>query len=74
MVCEVVDNKGKEVMPPMEREKGKAVVPPLEVTPVQRPLMDEDMPEKPPSNKHRNYGHYHEDGGPTHLCKVIMAP
>ncbi|XBI83966.1 hypothetical protein VPH35_092368 [Triticum aestivum] len=22
----------------------------------------------------RNYGHYYEEGGPTHFCKVILAP
>ncbi|KAE8778681.1 Cohesin subunit SA-1 [Hordeum vulgare] len=30
--------------------------------------------EDSPSSKHRNYGHYHEEGGPTHFCKVILAP
>ena len=32
------------------------------------------MSEKPPSGKLRNYGHYHEVGGLTTFCKVIMAP
>ena len=37
--------------------------------------MNEDVvPEEPPSGKHCNYGHYHEEGGPTHFCKVILAP
>ncbi|XP_073357674.1 putative B3 domain-containing protein Os03g0621600 [Aegilops tauschii subsp. strangulata] len=27
-----------------------------------------------PSGKRRNYGHYQEHGGPTHFCKVILAP
>ncbi|KAF7079110.1 hypothetical protein CFC21_083404 [Triticum aestivum] len=36
---------------------------------------DEDVvPEEPPCSKCRNYGHYHEEGGPTHSCKVILAP
>ncbi|XBI94019.1 hypothetical protein VPH35_030744 [Triticum aestivum] len=36
---------------------------------------DEDMvSEDPPSGKHHNYSHYHEKGGPTHFCKVILAP
>ncbi|KAE8804591.1 Cohesin subunit SA-1 [Hordeum vulgare] len=30
--------------------------------------------EDPPSSKHRNYDHCHEEGGPTHFCKVILAP
>nr|XP_045087467.1 uncharacterized protein LOC123494969 [Aegilops tauschii subsp. strangulata] len=28
----------------------------------------------PPSNKRRNYDHYHEEDGPTHFCKVILTP
>ncbi|XBJ19154.1 hypothetical protein VPH35_010177 [Triticum aestivum] len=28
----------------------------------------------PPSNKRHNYGHYHQEDGPTHFCKVILAP
>ena len=30
--------------------------------------------EESPNVKRRNYGHYHEEGGPTHFCKVILAP
>ncbi|XBJ05211.1 hypothetical protein VPH35_024035 [Triticum aestivum] len=28
----------------------------------------------PPSNKRRNYDNYHQEDGPTHFCKVILAP
>ncbi|XBH79240.1 hypothetical protein VPH35_105260 [Triticum aestivum] len=35
---------------------------------------DDVVLEEPPSRKRRNYGHYHEEGGPTHFCKVILAP
>ena len=67
------DNKGKEVVPPMA--KGKEVVPPMELTTPEDVPTDEDMvPEEPPSGKRRNYGHYQEEGGPTHFCKVILAP
>lgn len=45
-------------------EKGKEVVPPL----VDVPMQDH------PNARRRNYGHYHEDAGPTHFCKVIFAP
>ncbi|KAE8800890.1 Pentatricopeptide repeat-containing protein [Hordeum vulgare] len=55
-----------------ERDKGNDVVPPLEVTSVQSPSTDDDVPEKPtplPNGKRRNYDHYHEVGGPTNFCK-----
>ena len=55
-------DKGKEVVPPLE--KGKEVVPPL----VEVPVQDH------PSAKRRNYGHYHQESGPNHFCKVILAP
>ena len=55
-------DKGKEVVPPLE--KGKEVVPPL----VEVPVQDH------PSPKRRNYGHYHQESGPNHFCKVILAP
>ena len=55
-------DKGKEVVPPLE--KSKEVVPPLVEVPVQ----------DPPSAKRRNYGHYHQESGPNHFCKVILAP
>ena len=45
-------------------EKGKEVVPPF----VEVPGQDH------PSPKRRNYGHYHQESGPNHFCKVILAP
>lgn len=70
------NDKGKEVVATMD--KGKEVVLPLEVV----PHTDEEVPptddkvvlEEPPSGTRRNYGHYHEEGGPSHFCKVILAP
>ncbi|KAE8781112.1 U-box domain-containing protein 4 [Hordeum vulgare] len=72
------ESKGKKVVPPKEHDKGKGVVPPLEVmpieiTPAQSPGTNNVRPEDPPSGKRRNCGHYHEVGGPTNFCKVIMA-
>ncbi|XBJ09078.1 hypothetical protein VPH35_014220 [Triticum aestivum] len=55
-------DRGKEVVPPLE--KGKEVVPPL----VEVPVQDH------PSAKRRNYGHYHQESGHSHFCKVILAP
>jgi hypothetical protein len=55
-------DKGNEVISPLE--KGKEVVPPLVKVPVQ----------DHPSAKWRNYGHYHQESGPSHFCKVILAP
>ncbi|KAE8775501.1 Cohesin subunit SA-1 [Hordeum vulgare] len=55
-------DRGKEVVPPLE--KGKEVVPPL----VEEPVQDH------PSPKWRNYVHYHQELGPSHFCKVILAP
>ncbi|KAE8773995.1 Cohesin subunit SA-1 [Hordeum vulgare] len=55
-------DKGKEVVPPLE--KGKEVVPSL----VEEPVQDH------PSPKRRNYGHYHQESGPSHFCKIILAP
>ncbi|XBJ08529.1 hypothetical protein VPH35_013814 [Triticum aestivum] len=58
-------------------EKGKEVVPPSELVPTtleEVPGMDNDaVTEEPPSGKRWSYGHYHEEGGPTHFCKVILA-
>ncbi|KAE8778443.1 U-box domain-containing protein 4 [Hordeum vulgare] len=44
--------------------KGKGIVPPVVEVPVQ----------EHPNVKRRNYKHYHEEVGPTHFCKVILAP
>nr|CDM85925.1 unnamed protein product [Triticum aestivum] len=54
-------DKGKKVVPPLE--KGKEVVLPLAKVPVR----DHQ------SSKRRNYGHYHEESGPSHFCKVILT-
>nr|XP_040252193.1 B3 domain-containing protein At4g34400-like [Aegilops tauschii subsp. strangulata] len=54
-------DKGKEVVPPLK--KGKKFVPPL----VEVPMQDH------PSAKRRNYGHYHQESGPSNFCKVILA-
>ncbi|XBI79089.1 hypothetical protein VPH35_088646 [Triticum aestivum] len=54
-------DKGKKVVPPLE--KGKEVVPPL----VEVAVQDH------PSPKRRNYGHFHQQSGPNHFCKVILA-
>ncbi|KAE8809634.1 U-box domain-containing protein 4 [Hordeum vulgare] len=53
---------------------GKEVMPPSEMMPVQVPPTNDDVSEKPPSDKHRNYGHDYEESGPTDFCKVVMAP
>ena len=67
MVPSKEQDKGKDEVPPSE-------VTPVQVTPVQSPAKDDDVPEVPPTRKSRNYGHYHEVGGPTTFWKVIMAP
>ncbi|KAE8799082.1 Speckle-type POZ protein [Hordeum vulgare] len=54
-------DKGKEVLPPLE--KGKEVVSPF----VDMPVQDH------PNVKGRNHEHYHEEAGPTHLCKLVFA-
>ncbi|XBH57774.1 hypothetical protein VPH35_079320 [Triticum aestivum] len=57
---------GTEVLPAVDK-KGKEPVHPMSEV-VLQPTDDERM-EEPPSNKRHNYGHYHEEGGPTHFCK-----
>ena len=57
------EDKGKEVV--LVLDKSKEVVPPLDVDMVLK---------EPPIGKQGNYIHYHEEAGPTHLCKVILAP
>nr|XP_040244210.1 acyltransferase-like protein At1g54570, chloroplastic [Aegilops tauschii subsp. strangulata] len=64
------ENKGKEVVQPMD--KGKKLVP--HTTEEVSPTNEDVVLEEPPSGKHWNYGHYHKEGGPTHFCKVILAP
>ncbi|KAE8780229.1 cohesin subunit sa-1 [Hordeum vulgare] len=69
-----MENKGKEVVPPMEQDKGKDLVSPSKVTPFQVPPMHDDVSEEAPRDKCKSYEQYHEEGGPTYMCKVIMAP
>ncbi|XBH86156.1 hypothetical protein VPH35_073881 [Triticum aestivum] len=73
-VLPTVDSKGKQPLHPMP---GEVELPPTIEEDPKTPEggVDEGMKEPPlPSNKRRNYGHYHEEDGPTHLCKVILAP
>jgi hypothetical protein len=70
-VLPVIDNKGKQPLHPMP----EVVLPPTaEEEPKTPEVGDDERMEEPPSNKRCNYGHYHEDDGPTHFCKVILAP
>ena len=70
-VLPAVDNKGKEPVHPMP----EVVVPPTAKEDPKTPTVgDDERMEEPTSSKHCNYGHYHEKGGPTHFCKVILAP
>ncbi|KAE8789971.1 u-box domain-containing protein 4 [Hordeum vulgare] len=55
-------DKGKEVVTPLD--KGKEVV----------PLTVDVLVQDHPNAERRNYTHYHEEGGPTHFCKVIFDP
>ncbi|XBH68727.1 hypothetical protein VPH35_096801 [Triticum aestivum] len=65
-----MENKSKEVVPPMD--KGKDVVP---HTAEEVPPTDDDVVlEEHPSGKRWNYGHYHDASGPTHFRKVILTP
>ena len=71
-VLPAVDNKGKLSVYPMP----EVVVPPTVAEEESKTpeAGDDERMEEPPNNKRRNYGHYHEEGGPTHFCKVILAP
>ncbi|KAF7079593.1 hypothetical protein CFC21_083807 [Triticum aestivum] len=71
-VLPAVDNKGKQPLHPIPDE---VVLPPTaEEDPKTPEGGDNEGMEEPPSNKRRNYGHYHQEDGPTHFCKVILAP
>ena len=71
-VLPAVDSKGKQPLHPMPDE---VVLPPTaEEDPKTPEGGDDEGMEEPPSNKRRNYGHYHQEDGPTHFCKVILAP
>ncbi|XBI81607.1 hypothetical protein VPH35_090470 [Triticum aestivum] len=70
-VLPAVDKKGKEPVHPMP----EVVLPPTVEEELKTPTVGDDKRmEEPPSSKRRNYDHYHEEGGPTHFCKVILAP
>ncbi|XBJ22253.1 hypothetical protein VPH35_000677 [Triticum aestivum] len=70
-VLPAVDNKGKQPVRPMP----EVVLPPTADEEPKTPEVggDERM-EEAPSSKHRNYGHYHEEDGPTHFYMAILAP
>ena len=67
-----VNNKGKQPLHPMPDEV--ELPPTAEEDPKTPEGGDDEGMEEPPSNKRRNYGHYHQEDGPTHFCKVILAP
>ncbi|XBJ22476.1 hypothetical protein VPH35_000864 [Triticum aestivum] len=68
-VLPTVDNKGKQPLHPMPDE---VVLPPTaEEDPKTPEGGDDEGMEEPPSNKRRNYDHYHQEDGPTHFCKLL---
>ncbi|KAE8789104.1 Cohesin subunit SA-1 [Hordeum vulgare] len=70
-VLPTIDKKGKAAIHPMS----KVVLPPTtEEEPKMPTVGDDERMKDTLSSKRRNYGHYHEEGGPSHLCKVILAP
>ncbi|XBI03133.1 hypothetical protein VPH35_131586 [Triticum aestivum] len=71
-VLPAVDNKDKQPLHPMPDE---VVLPPIAEEDLEMPEGgDDEGMEEPPSNKRRNYGHYHQEDDPTHFCKVILTP
>ncbi|XBI59067.1 hypothetical protein VPH35_040203 [Triticum aestivum] len=71
-VLPAVDSKGKQPLHPMPDEVELPAT--AEEDPKTPEGGDDEGMEEPPSNKRRNYGHYHQEDGPTHFCKVILAP
>ncbi|KAF7058037.1 hypothetical protein CFC21_065174 [Triticum aestivum] len=70
-VLPALDNKGKHALHPIPYE---VVLPPTAEEDQKTPEGgDDEGVEEPPINKHRNYGHYHQEDGSTHFCKVIVA-
>ena len=70
-VLSALDNKGKQALHPMP---DKVVLPPTaEEDPKTPEGGDDEGMEAPPSNKRRNYDHYHQEDDPTHFCKVILV-
>ncbi|KAM3191608.1 hypothetical protein ACQJBY_069089 [Aegilops geniculata] len=71
-VLPAVDNKGKQ---PLHAMPDEVVLPPTtEEDPKTPEGGDDEGMEERPSNKSHNYGHYHQEDGPTHFYKVILAP
>ncbi|XBI88770.1 hypothetical protein VPH35_026688 [Triticum aestivum] len=70
-VLPAVDKKGKEAVHPMPEVVLPATA---EEEPKAPTVGDDERMEEPPSSKRRNYDDYHKEGGPTHFCKVILAP
>ncbi|XBI84008.1 hypothetical protein VPH35_092403 [Triticum aestivum] len=74
-VLPAVENKGKQPVHPMP----EVVLPPTAEEELKTPTVGDDCwcqnrRISARSWRRRNYGHYHEEGGPTHFCKVILAP
>ena len=69
-VLPAVDNKGKQPVHPMP----EVVLPPTTEEEPKTPEVGDDERMEEPSSKRRNYDHYHEEDGPTHFSKVILAP
>ncbi|KAM3253575.1 hypothetical protein ACQJBY_047578 [Aegilops geniculata] len=70
-VLPAIDSKGKQPLHPMPDEV--ELPPTAEEDPKTAEGGNDEGMEEPPSNKRRNYGHYHQEDGPTHFCKVILA-
>ncbi|XBJ21140.1 hypothetical protein VPH35_011842 [Triticum aestivum] len=71
-VLSAVDNKGKQPLHPMPDE---VELPPTAKEEPKTPKGgDDEGMEEPSINKCHNYGHYHQEDGPTHFSKVILAP
>ncbi|KAE8800184.1 Cohesin subunit SA-1 [Hordeum vulgare] len=70
-VLPTIDKMGKEAVHPMPEV---VLSPTAEEEPKTPTVGDDERMEDPPGNKHRNYGHYHEEGGPNHFFKVMLAP
>ncbi|XBI01684.1 hypothetical protein VPH35_130404 [Triticum aestivum] len=67
-----VDSKSKKPLHPMPDEV--ELPPTVEEDPKTPEGGDDEGMEEPPSNKRRNYDHYHQEDCPTHFYKVILAP
>ncbi|VAI09047.1 unnamed protein product [Triticum turgidum subsp. durum] len=70
-VLPAVEDKGKQPLHPMPEEV--VLTPSADEEPKTPEVGDDERMEEPPSKKRRNYDHYHQEDGPTHFCKVILA-